>query len=141
MPATLDAAKPDEARALERLSGELIGWLTTVDPAGQPYASAIWFLWQDGELLLYSAKRAVRNDNIAANPRVAFNLHTDAGGGDYVSMEGLARFDPAAPPASANPPYLAKYQPLIDGYGWTTAHFDAEYPHAIRITPSRWRTG
>jgi PPOX class probable F420-dependent enzyme len=141
MSATLDPSTPAGARALERLASEKIGWLTTVDPAGQPYASAIWFLWDDGDVIVYSGKRAMRNANIEDNPRVAFNLHTDAGGGDYLSMEGTARFDPAIPPSSQNPPYLAKYQSMIEGYGWDNAYFDREYPHPIRITPTRWRVG
>jgi PPOX class probable F420-dependent enzyme len=141
MTASLDASVPAGARALERLASEKIAWLTTVDPDGQPYASAIWFLWDDGDLIVYSGKRAMRNGNIADNPRVAFNLHTDAGGGDYVSMEGTARIDPDVRPSSQNPPYLAKYQSMIEGYGWDNAYFDREYPVAIRITPRRWRVG
>lgn len=139
MTAKLDPSTTAGARALERLASERIGWLTTVDPDGQPYASAIWFLWDDGDIVMYSAKRAPRNGNIADNPRVAFNLHTDAGGGDYVSMEGTARPDSTIPPSSQNPPYLAKYLSMIEGYGWDVAYFDREYPHPIRITPTRWR--
>jgi PPOX class probable F420-dependent enzyme len=141
MTATLDPSTTAGARALERLASERIAWLTTVDPDGQPYASAIWFLWDDGEVIVYSGKRAMRNANIEDNPRVAFNLHTDAGGGDYVSMEGTARIDRTIPPSSQNPPYLAKYQSMIEGYGWDNAYFDREYPHAVRITPTRWRVG
>lgn len=141
MSATLDPSTTAGVRALERLATEKIGWLTTVDPDGQPYASAIWFLWEDGDLILYSGKRAMRNDNIEANPRVAFNLHTDAGGGDYVSMEGTARLDPTIPPSSENGPYLAKYQSMIEDYGWDNAYFEREYPVGVRITPSRWRVG
>ncbi|MEX1171563.1 MAG: TIGR03667 family PPOX class F420-dependent oxidoreductase [Chloroflexota bacterium] len=141
MIATLDASTTAGARALERLATEKIAWLTTVDPDGQPYASAIWFLWDDGDIIVYSGKRAMRNGNISDNPRVAFNLHTDAGGGDYVTMEGTARIDPAIPPSSQNPPYLTKYQTMIEDYGWDNAYFDREYPHGIRITPTRWRVG
>lgn len=141
MPATLDPSSPAGARALDRLATEKIGWLTTVDPDGQPYASAIWFLWDDGEILLYSGKRAMRNANLEANPRIAFHLHTDAGGGDYVSMEGVARAVPDEPASSANEPYLAKYQAMIEAYGWDAAYFDREYPVAIRIAPTRWRVG
>ncbi len=141
MPATLDPATPAGARALERLAAEKIGWLTTVDPDGQPYASAIWFLWDAGEVLIYSGKRAMRNGNLEHNPRVAFNLHTDAGGGDYVSMEGIARLAADEPPSSANTAFTAKYHAMVEGYGWDDAYFDREYPVAIRIVPARWRLG
>lgn len=141
MPATLDPTTPSGARALERLATEKIAWLTTVDPDGQPYASAIWFLWDGAEILIYSGKRAMRNGNLEANPRVAFNLHTDAGGGDYVSMEGSARLAADEPPSSANAAYTAKYRAMIEAYGWDAAYFDREYPVAIRIAPARWRVG
>ena len=42
---SLDAATDDGARALRRLQTELIGWLTTINPDGQPQASPIWFVW------------------------------------------------------------------------------------------------
>lgn len=143
MASTIDPSTTTGAHALERLATDKIAWLTSVDPAGQPYASAIWFLWdaEAGEVLIYSGKRAMRNANIADNPRVAFNLHTDAGGGDYCAMEGIARVDADAVPASANPPYLEKYLAWIEEYGWDTAYFDREYPVALRITPTRWRIG
>jgi PPOX class probable F420-dependent enzyme len=138
---TFDATTPAGIRALERLATEKIGWLTTVAPDGQPQASAIWFLWEDGEVLIYSHKRAPRNGNIEDNPKVAFNLHTDAGGGDYLSMEGTARFEPEHPVSSQVPAYQAKYGAWIEDYGWTPQWFDGEYPVVLRITPTRWRFG
>jgi PPOX class probable F420-dependent enzyme len=141
MTATLDPATPAHAKALERLVDDKIAWLTTVDPDGQPQASPIWFLWDDGEVLLFSDRRARRNGNLADNPRVAFNLHTDAGGGSVITMEGEARLVPDEPPSSTNAAYQAKYGAWITDYGWTTDWFDEHYPYAIRIAPRRWRVG
>jgi PPOX class probable F420-dependent enzyme len=138
---TFDATTPAGIRALERLGTEKIGWLTTVTPDGQPQASAIWFLWEEGELLIYSHRRALRNGNIEENPKVAFNLHTDAGGDDYVSMEGTARVASDHPVSSKVEAYQAKYLAMIQAYGWTPEYFDAEYPVPLRITPTRWRLG
>ena len=103
MTATLDPSTPAGARALERLDTEVIGWLTTVNPDGQPQSSPIWFLWADGEVLVYSDKRAPRNGNLEDRPLVAFNLNTDAGGGDVVTMEGVARIDPARTARDSEP--------------------------------------
>lgn len=139
MTATIDPSTPAGARALERLGSELIGWLTTVNPDGAPQSSPIWFLWADGEILIYSWKRAPRNDNIPERPAVAFNLNTDETGDQVVTMEGIARVDPSGPPATANPAYLAKYADMLAGYGWTTEYFAGEYPVVVRVTPTRWR--
>ena len=129
------------AHALERLDKDLIGWLTTTDLAGQPQASAVWFLWRDGEILVFSGKRARRNDNLVEHQLVSFNLNSDPGGGDIVTMEGEARIDLAAGPVTADTAYLAKYRDLLAEYGWTAQYFAAEYPVPVLVRPTRWRVG
>ena len=138
---TPDRSTRQGARALERLAIEQVAWLTTVNPELQPQSSVVWFLWADDEILVYSDKRAPRNDNLPEHPLVAFNLNSSPAGDDVVTMEGRARIDPAGPPATENPAYLAKYQSVLDGYGWTPEYFAGEYPVAVRITPTRWRVG
>ncbi len=138
---TPDPSTPDGARTLERLAADKIGWLTTTNPDGQPQSAPIWFLWENGEILIYSYKRAARNGNVAHQPLVAFNLNSDATGGDVATMEGIARIDPDGRPAHEHPTYLAKYGSMIDGYGWTPEWFAGEYPVVIRVTPTRWRLG
>lgn len=136
---TLDPATKAGAHALERLATELMGWLTTVDPDGQPQSSAVWFLWVGGEVLVYSHIRAPRNANIEANPRVSFNLDTTDDGDDYVTMEGEVRVDASVVPSSANSGYQAKYRFLIDRYGWTPEWVSEHYPIQLVIAPTRWR--
>ena len=138
---TLDPATEAGAHALERLETELMGWLTTVNPDGQPQSSPIWFLWQRGEVLVYSHIRAPRNANIEANPLVSFYLDTASDGDDFVTMEGETRVDQTVPPSSANSAYLAKYRHLIERYGWTPEWLSENYPIPILITPVRWRLG
>lgn len=135
----LDPTTKAGSRALVRLASDKIGWLTTVNPDGQPQSSPVWFLWGDGEVLVYSGKRAPRNENLVDRPLVSFNLNTNPGGGDVATMEGVARIDGAGPPASANTAYLAKYGSMLDDYGWTPEYFAGEYPVVVRITPTRWR--
>ena len=137
--ATLDRGAEASSRALDRLAVDLIGWITTTGPDGQLQSSPIWFLWADGELLVYSHRRALRNADIAARPNVAFHLDTRADGDEYVTMEGVARIDAGGPAAVDNEVYLAKYGHKIDEYGWTVQWFSDEYPVVVRITPARWR--
>jgi PPOX class probable F420-dependent enzyme len=135
----LDPSTELGARALARLATEPIGWLTTVDPEGRPQASPIWFVWRDGEILIYSHRRAPRNANIEAQPLVAFNLNTDPGGGDVVTMEGVARIDFGIGPAAADPDFQAKYRALIADEGWTAEWHAGKYPVPILVRPTRWR--
>ena len=138
---TLDPATEAGARALGRLETELVGWLTTTNPDGQPQSSPIWFLWRDGVIVVYSHVRAPRNANVEANPRVAFNLNTYPDGDDVVTMEGEARIDVTLPPSSADPVIQAKYGHLLERYGWTPQWLAQNYPVPIVITPTRWRLG
>lgn len=110
---SLDAITPNGARTLQRLAADRVGWLTTVDPDGRPQCSPVWFLWENGEILIYSLKGAPRTRNIKRNPLVAFNLNTDPDGGDLAIMEGVARVDPTVPTADVNLAYLAKYRATI----------------------------
>lgn len=136
---TLDPATEAGARALQRLEVELMAWVTTVNPEGQPQSSPIWFLWRDGRVLVYSHVCAPRNANIEANPHVAFNLNTDPEGEEVLSMEGEARIDLSLPPASADAAYQAKHGRMIESYGWTPEWHADHYPMPIVITPTRWR--
>jgi PPOX class probable F420-dependent enzyme len=134
-----DSGSDADRHALERLETEMVAWLATVTPDGQPQTFPIWFLWRDGELLIYSDRRAKRNANIAANPKVAFHLHATKEGGDVVVIEGTARIDPDAPGPQADPAYLAKYDAWIKGFMEDAAAFAEIYNVGIRITPTRGR--
>jgi PPOX class probable F420-dependent enzyme len=69
--AALDPNEPTSARTAERLRSEIIAWLTTVAPDGQPKTTPVWFWW-DGEVFhLYSRPGRPKLRNIAANPRVS----------------------------------------------------------------------
>lgn len=124
----------------ELLAEDLVGWLTTVSPQGQPQSSLVWFLQDGDELLIYSKPNKPKLRNIAANPRVSFLLHSDRYGHRIVSMEGTARMVHDPVPAHQAPAYIEKYQERIDGYGWTPESFSEEYSVLIRVAVERLRT-
>lgn len=132
-----DPADAEGAHALERLASERMAWLTTVTAEGQPQTMPIWFLWLDGELLVYGDYRARRNANLAGNPRVSLHLPDDGSGSDIVVIEGLARIDPDYPQVPDNPAYLAKYGDWIDRYVGGPSKMAHTYNLPILITPSR----
>jgi PPOX class probable F420-dependent enzyme len=139
MTVTLDPSDPKHAHASERLSADLIAWLTTVDASGQPQSTPVWFWWDGSTFLVYSMDGAKKLKNIAANPRVSVHLEGNRVGGDNVIFEGTAEVVGDAPPATDVPEYVEKYGPRIESYGWTRESFAADYPHAVRITPTRAR--
>jgi hypothetical protein len=52
MKLTSDLPEPDRERAETRLRSNLIAWLTTVRPDGQPVTVPAWFLLRDDETIL-----------------------------------------------------------------------------------------
>jgi PPOX class probable F420-dependent enzyme len=129
--------EPRHGRAQSRLDGDRIGWLTTVRPDGQPQTMPIWFIWDAGEVLVFSDHRAQRNRNIAANPRVSFHLDTNPEGGDVVMLEGEARLDPTLVGPQDHPGYVAKYNAWIAAWFSTPEQMAEVYHVAIRIRPTR----
>lgn len=134
-----DSGSESDLHALERLEADMVGWLTTVTPDGQPQTFPIWFLWEDGEALVYSDRRAKRNANIAVNPRVSLHLNDNGRGGDVVVVEGEARVDGATPPPDRNPAYLAKYGAWINDYLSSPEEMATIYNVPLRIRPTRGR--
>lgn len=134
-----DTGSAADRHARERLERDRVGWLTTVTPEGQPQTFPIWFVWDGDEVLVYSDRRAKRNGNVRANPRVSLHLNDDGSGGDLVVLEGEASIDETAPEPEANAAYRAKYGDAVrDSFG-TFEEFTSIYNVPIRIRPSRGR--
>jgi PPOX class probable F420-dependent enzyme len=134
----LDPSTEFGARVARRLAEELIGWLVTVNGRGAPQPSPIWFLWDEGSILLYSQPQTAKLRNIAANPRAAMHLPADAVGDDVVIVSGRAAVSDD-PPAHELARYLDKYGELIEGNGWTPESFAADYSVPVRIRPTGLR--
>jgi PPOX class probable F420-dependent enzyme len=135
----LNADDPAHATATGRLGAEPIIWLTTVAPSGQPQSTPVWFLWEDGQFLIYGAANAPKTRNIASNPHVSLHLEGNGRGGANVIFEATATLDPAGPGPDAVPAYLDKYRGFIDSYGWTPESFARDYPHRFLMSPTRAR--
>lgn len=135
----LNQDNPAHAAADARLRADTVIWLTTVASSGQPQSSPVWFVWDGTEFLIYGSKDGRKTSNIAANPRVDLHLDGNGQGGGIVIIEGTARIDQEGPAAAAVAGFVAKYGGLIDSYGWTLESMARDYPHVIRVTPTRAR--
>jgi PPOX class probable F420-dependent enzyme len=135
----LDLTAEASAALAERLQTEIVAWITTVSPGGQPQSSPIWFLWEGGVFLVYAQPRSWKVRNIRAHPQVSLHLNSDEEGGRVVTFEGAARIAEADPSLNVVADYLAKYREGIAGLGMTPQQMAAEYATALRITPTRVR--
>jgi PPOX class probable F420-dependent enzyme len=128
----------DRAHANRRLGEDLIIWLTTVSPNGQPQTSPVWFWWDGEKVLLFSMPRSPKVGNIRANPRVSLNLDGNGQGGDIVSIEGTAEvFDDE--PLTEFPAYVERYMDKLKAMGYEPEPFAHAYSAGIRVTPNRFR--
>jgi PPOX class probable F420-dependent enzyme len=137
--AKLDPADPDGAWAREHLASDIVGWLTTVAPDGTPQSSVVSFLWDGAEIIVYSRPATSKVRNIAANPRVAFNLRGDLYGDHMLSVEGTAVADPTLSPFDQDAAYMVKYREPLAHWGMDEATTAREFSLAIRIRPTRVR--
>src|SRR5262244_982503 len=93
-----------------RLHSNLIAWLTTVRPDGQPDSVPVWFLVREDEtILVYTQPKKMKLRNISANPKVTLGLDVTDIGRDIVRIEGVAEHADDVPPADQRPQYAAKY--------------------------------
>jgi PPOX class probable F420-dependent enzyme len=134
----LDESTEFGTRAARRLREEIIGWLTTVTPDGQPQPIPVWFLWDgDRSILLYSqpGKRKLRN--VEASPRVSLNLDSDGIEADIVVVWGEMRVADD-PPADQVPGYVEKYRGRIEALSWKTPDVYAQdFSVPLRIAVTR----
>ena len=113
--------------------------MTTVRSDSQPQTVPVWFLWDDGEILIYSQPNRQKLKNISRNPHVGLNLNSDAQGDDVVRLEGTATIADDAPPSSEVPSYVGKYRESIARIGYDVESFAQSYSVPLRIRPERWQ--
>ena len=141
MKLTSDLPPADRGRVEGRLRSNLIAWLTTVRPDGQPVTVPVWFLLGDDETILcYSRPETQKLRNIAANPKVSFALDVTDIGRNIVRLEGTARRASDQPPANQHPAYLAKYTERIAALFGTPEQFAALFSATLIITPVKLHT-
>jgi len=121
-----------------RLRSNLIAWLTTVRPDGQPDSVPVWFLVREDEtILIYSQAGKIKLRNISHNPRVALGLDVTDLGRDIIRIDGTAEHVPGFPAADQVPEYVVKYAERIGAMFGTPSRFAALYSEALIITPHR----
>ncbi|MBF6327589.1 TIGR03667 family PPOX class F420-dependent oxidoreductase [Nocardia transvalensis] len=136
----VDTSTEFGAHVAERLQREHIAWLTTVGRSGgTPQPNPVWFLWRDGEFLLFSKPNQAKLRNIEANPRVSLNLNSSESGGEIAILTGSARIDSDGATEDEIADFTTKYREPMVPLGYTAEQFYADYSVLVRITPDRLR--
>jgi PPOX class probable F420-dependent enzyme len=127
------------ARVARHLREEIVVWLTTVTPAGEPLPMPVWFVWDGDESVFMYSRRSARVRNIDQNPRVSLNFHGDGRGGDIVVLSGTAQIGHDMPTADRSPDYLAKYDEHIARIRMTPETFSDHYCMPVTVRLERLR--
>ena len=126
-------------RTWERINSERVVWLTTVSPKGIPQPRPVWFVWDNGDFIIYSSRRAKKLDHIANNPNVSLHFNTGADGYDVQVILGKARVDKNLPPSHLNKAYSDKYGAEILALDMSGEKYARIFKIALRVTPIRVR--
>jgi len=122
-------------KAWKHIKEEYVIWLTTLGPDGAPHPRPVWYVWDKGDILIYSQPRAFKVKHIRKRKKVALNFNTDAKGDvDVIVLLGEARIDKSAPPAHKQRAYLKKYHDGILELKMTLEGYGADYSTAIRVS-------
>lgn len=135
--AVIDASTDFGRAVSNRLENETLIWLTTIGKNGAPHPKPVWFLWENGTILIYSQPNTAKLRHIARDGQVALNFNSNAGGGDIAVINGTAEILEGAPPASDNSAYVSKYAAGFTELGMNPESFAASYRVAIRVTPEK----
>jgi PPOX class probable F420-dependent enzyme len=128
-----DPGTPFGKAVHERLVTAKLIWLTTVGKDGTPQPNPVWFLYEDGEILVYSLHSANRLTHIRQRPQVSLNFDSNGSGGDVIVIAGLARIAPDEQLPSEHPGYVAKYDQPMANVSGDKETFAASYNVAVRI--------
>jgi PPOX class probable F420-dependent enzyme len=122
----------------ERLRRNIIAWLTTVRPDGQPECVPVWYLMRDDEsLLFYSQPTSRKLANIWSNPKVTLALDVSDLGRDNIRVNGTAARADDEPPAVRNEPYVVKYAERIAAEFGTPGRFSELFSVPVLVTPTK----
>ena len=72
------------------MDGPLTAILTTIGADGLPQSSAVWYMWQDGRLLVSTKSWAAKFRNVQERPPVGFIVVDPANEFRYVEIRGRA---------------------------------------------------
>ena len=135
-----DAANPGHQKALGKLTNDHIGWLTTTRTSGRPHSVPVWFLWHDGQVIIFSEEKTQKIHNLRHSGDVVFSLEAGQQGADVTILDGTAVIsdqNTAAWLPAVGEIYGAKYEQGIQGLNLTIDAMAAQFTQAIVITPTK----
>lgn len=127
-------------RLHDLLANARIVWLSTVRPDGRPHVVPTWFDWDGEAITVFTRLESQKVHNVRHEPRVMVAIGRPDPTFEVELLEGDAEVvDDRVATSRARPSarFAAKYADSFAVGGRTVEAFAAEYPHALRIRPTR----
>ena len=135
-----DDQKPGHQKALRKLENDQIAWLGSGRPDGQPHTVPVWFLWRDGQVVIFSEERAQKIRNLRNDNKVVVSLESGGTGSDVVILEGTAEIageNTAAWLGRVGDAYQTKYAEGLKGLGQSMDEMSSQFNQVIVVTPAK----
>lgn len=129
----IDFTSDHGIRVLNELATQPVIWLTTLGSGNRPQPNLVWFVYNNGDLIVYSQPDAKRLEHMKQNPRVSLNFNSDPEGHQQSVLLGNIAEDSTLPAVIDNPDYLEKYEDRITTMGGTAKSFSEDYSVRLRI--------
>ena len=136
----IDASTEFGAKAIARITEQKLAWLTTIDSKGTPQPNPVWFIWDDGSIIMFSKPDQAKLKNIARSGRVSFNLDATEDEEQITIFTGQAEIiDRATVPQELFDRYAEKYAQGMIHIELPRPQYEAAYTQVIRFTPEKLR--
>jgi PPOX class probable F420-dependent enzyme len=102
--------------------------------------NTVWFLWHNGEFLVFTTPDSVKMKNLRRNPLASFNFNTNSlDGSDIAIFHAEANVNCAQQTDAEFRAYLSKYEAGLQALGISREVLLEAYV-LVRFKPTRFRT-
>ncbi len=127
-------------KQIKMLQEPRIASVATIDPAGMPHLTSVWFLYEEDQLVLGTPSKSAKARNLQVNPRIAIMIdarksYEEAGLTAIGEAEIIEGEEAALIVQRLHEKYLTPDGLSDPQVGPAFAAMD---DIAIRLTPSRW---
>jgi PPOX class probable F420-dependent enzyme len=112
--------------------------LSSIRPDGRPHLVPVWFVWDDGSIVVYSKPHPQKVRNFRRDPRAMVAVGEPAGRFDVELIEAEAELGPGPSDGTARERFAQKYASALGRAATTVEEFAAVYSQSIRLRPTRW---
>jgi len=127
--------KPLTKEGIEFLAGKHFAALTTLHRDGSPHTTPIWYLYDDGRLIVNTTPERVKVRNIRRDARVNLLVHEAY---RYVMIEGQARIARERDPMRDIETLAVRYEGEAEGRRSARNYYWKQERISLEIIPQRF---